>query len=985
MRKRRRSVLLPTILIIGVIVAFVLASSQVWTEVLWFDQIGYVEVFRTEWITRIALFLIGALVMGAMVWFSIWIAYRKRPIYASAAAKTPAQAVREQLESLRKLTMIGVPIVIGFFAGVSAASQWDTVLMWLNGSDFGRTDPQFGLDLSFYVFSLPWLRFVTSFLATGVALGGIGAIFMHYVYGGFVLSSAKRSITTAARVQISVTAAIFVLLLGVNYWLDRYSMLIQQGDLIAGAGYTDVHASIPAKEILAGVAVLVALLFILAAVRGTWRLPAIGVSLMLVAAIVVGGIYPTIIQRFQVQPNQQTLESEYIGRNIDATKYAYGLDKVEVTPYDAKTVAEAGALRSDAETTASIRLLDPTVVPPAFKQMQQIKQYYDFPDALSVDRYNIDGESRDTVIGVRELNTDGLGAESNWVNQHTVYTHGFGVVAAYGNTTGADGRPAFYEQGIPSTGALGDYEPRVYFGQMSPDYSIVGAPEGAAPVELDYPDDNSATGQKNTTYQGNGGPKIDNWWTQLLYAVKFGSEQIVFSDNVTSESQILYDRDPRTRVEKVAPYLTLDGRTYPAVVDKKLVWVVDGYTTSDQMPYSEATSLNAATVDSQTNRLRSVQALQGGQVNYIRNSVKATVNAYDGSVTLYAWDDQDPILKAWMSVFPGTVKPIADISGDLMSHLRYPEDYFKVQRELLTKYHVNDAASFFSGQDFWRLPDDPTVPQSSVPQPPYYLTMEMPGQKAPTFSLMSTFIPNSTGADARNVLTGFLAVNAEPGNKAGVRDPDYGTMRLLQLPRSSTVPGPGQAQANFNASTTVSTQLNLLKTGSTQVIFGNLLTLPMGGGLLYVEPVYIQSAAGTQMPLMRKVLVAFGESVGFADTLDEALDQVFKGDSGAAAGDAGTDKVPLPTDTATPDPNATGSPTATPAPSDTSTPTPSATTTAPATGAQADLNAALADAKKALEDSNTAMQSGDWTAYGEAQSRLTDAINRAVAAETALG
>ena len=355
---------------------------------------------------------------------------------------------------------------------------------------------------------------------------------------------------------------------------------------------------------------------------------------------------------------------------------------------------------------------------------------------------------------------------------------------------------------------------------------------------------------------------------------------------MTSDSQILYDRDPRDRVQKVAPYLTLDGRAYPAVVDERVVWIVDGYTTSDQYPYSEPKSLDDATTDSLTETSETIQALQPKTANYIRNSVKATVDAYDGSVTLYAWDAEDPILKAWDSVFPSTLEPMSSIKGSLMSHLRYPEDLFKVQRSLLARYHVTNAGQFFSGNDFWANPNDPTS-SVAVPQPPYYLTLRMPDQDEASFSLMSSFIP--TGNNARNVLTGYLAVDAEAGNEDGKPSADYGKMRLLELPRDSTVPGPGQVNNNFVADPDVSNELNILGRGDSQVVRGNLLTLPMGGGLLYVQPVYVQARSGTTFPLLQRVLVAFGDDIGFADTLDGALDQVFGGDSGADAGDAGTD------------------------------------------------------------------------------------------------
>ena len=981
--RRRRGALGPTIAILVAAGIALLILAQVWTEVLWYRAAGYVSVLTTEWLTRGVLFVLGFVIMSAAVFAALALAYRTRPIYAPS---TPEQAsldqYREMIEPLRRLVMIAGPAVLGFFAGSAASAQWQNVLLFLRGGSFGTKDAQWGLDLSFYVFDLPVLRFAISFLFAVTIIAGIAGLATHYLYGGLRLGQGPGDrLTRAARLQLGVTAAVFMLLLGANYWLDRYSLLTSNGETIkGGAGFADVNAVMPAKAILAGVAILVAGTFLWAAFRGTLRVPAIGVASMVIAAIVVGGIYPAIVQRFQVAPNEQAAETEYIQRNIDATKKAFGLDAVETTTYNAKLVAEQGALRQDADTTASIRLLDPAIVSPSFGQLQQNKQYYKFADALSVDRYQIDDESRDTVIGVRELNLEGLGAtQRTWINDHTVFTHGFGVVAAYGNTTASDGRPAFFEGGIPSTGSLGEYEPRIYFGQNSPDYSIVGAPEGSAPWELDFPDD-AAGGQANNTYPTQtvtAGPSVGSLWNKLLFAMRFGSEQILFSPRATTDSQILFDRDPSVRVAKVAPYLTLDSRVYPAVVDKRVVWIVDGYTTSDAYPYSTSKALDLATTDSLTARSATIAALPPAEINYVRNSVKATVDAYSGKVTLYAWDAADPVLKAWQSAFPSTVKPISDISGDLMSHLRYPEDMFKIQRELLASYHVSDAAGYYSGQDFWLTPDDPTVPGKK--QPPFYLTLKMPDQTTPKFSLTSTFIPG--GNTDRNVLTGFLAVDAEPGNKAGEPSPDYGKLRLLELPRNTTVPGPGQVQNNFDANTEVSSYLNLLRQGSSTVVQGNLLTLPVGGGLLYVQPVYVQSTQDTKFPLLQRVLVAFGDQIGFSDTLAGALDQVFGGDSGVNNPTPGTDagqvpNAPVDGGTAPPTPSASPTPSAPPS---SSAPTP------PLADAKARLTAALADASQAIKDGQAALAKSDFAAYGEAQQRLQTALEAAIAAENDLG
>jgi len=665
--------------------------------------------------------------------------------------------------------------------------------------------------------------------------------------------------------------------------------------------------------------------------------------LMLVTSILLAGVWPGIVHTFQVVPNERTLEAEFIQRNIEATRAAYGLDKVETIAYDAKTTATAGALKEDAQTAAQIRIIDPNLVSSSFKQLEQYRQYYNFVNHLDVDRYTINGKTQDTVLAVRELNQSGLGASQSWYNNTIVYTHGYGLVAAYGNKRSTDGQPVFLQAGISASGALGEYEPRVYFGENSPEYSIVGAPKGASNRELDYPAGGAGTTdqQTMTTFQGNGGPKLDGIFKRLSYALKFQSEQILLSDAVTDQSQILYNRSPRERVAEVAPYLTLDTDMYPAIVDGKVVWIVDGYTTSANYPYSRAESLGGAIADSST-----TANIPDGSINYIRNSVKATVDAYDGSVKLYAWDASDPILKTWMKIFPNTVKPVSEMSGALMSHVRYPADLFKMQRGILGQYHVADAGAFYSQQDAWMTPNDPVDQGNGTGsiQPPYYLTLQAPGQTQPSFSIYSTFIPRSTGESSRNVLTGYFVADSDAGNVQGKVSANYGKLRLLTLPRTTIVPGPGQVQNNFNSDSEVSKLLNILRQGSTKVLNGNLLTLPIGGGLLYVQPVYIQSTGETSFPLLKKVLVAFGDKIAFEDNLDSALNALFDGNSGSGGNN------PPPVD--------------------------------PGQTKAQQLAAALAAAKQAMVDKDAAMKAGDWTAFGKADARLKAAIDAAIAASS---
>jgi uncharacterized membrane protein (UPF0182 family) len=691
---------------------------------------------------------------------------------------------------------------------------------------------------------------------------------------------------------------------------------------------------LPAKAILAGIALVCALLFFANIIRRSWVLPAAGTALLVISSVLIAGLYPAAIQNFQVKPSESSKEAPFIQRNIESTRAAYGLEDVSVTDYQATLSTSTGQLANDAATIANIRLMDPNVLSPTFRQLQQIRPYYSFPESLDVDRYTVNGVKRDVVVAVRELNIQG-NPSRNWINDHLVYTHGFGFVAAYGNERDADGKPSFTVGNLPPTGTLGKFEPRVYFGENVPDYSIIGGVKTDTPVEFDYPDDASANGQKNYTYSGSGGVPVGSLLNKVVFALKYQEQRILLSSLINKDSKILFERNPRERVSKVAPWLTLDGDPYPALVDGKILWIVDGYTTSAGYPYSRQTSLSNATADALTTNSASIAAQRNQTVNYIRNSVKATVDAYNGTVTLYQWDEKDPVLKTWSKAFPGAITPKSEISKDLLDHIRYPEDLFRVQRDILSSYHVKTAAAFYGGQDFWRVPRDPsTFGGNASAQPPYYLTLQMPGAKTPSFSLTTPFVPRG----GRENLSAFAVVNSDPG-------PDYGKISVLQLPRNTNIAGPSQVASNFEAKPEVANSLSLLRRGGSDVVLGNLLTLPVGGGLLYVQPVYVKATSNTSAyPLLQKVLVSFGDQIGYDDTLKGALDQVFGGNSGTNAGN---------------------------------------TTTSGTTGTTSitSLANSLASAKKAYADGLAALSKGDFAEYDKAQKRLKSALDAAISAQ----
>ncbi|QTH37388.1 UPF0182 family protein [Yimella sp. cx-51] len=930
---------------ITLLVAYILLKlwSHLWTEKLWFDSVGFSQVFRNQVVAQVAMFAGGFLLTAGLVYGSMALAYRRRPFLPPAAVDRDAmERYREMIEPVRSLAFRGVPAMLGLFGAAVATSQWQTPLLWWNGTDFGVRDPKFGKDVGFYVFDLPWWQFLTTMLSMTLVLAIVAGAVVHYIYGGISLTREPGSrFTSAARIHLSLAAAALVLVRAVAYWLDRYALTTKDARLITGIDYTADHAQIPTKTVLAVAAVLCAAMFVATLWTRTWRLPIIGIASMVVLAVVLGGVYPSVIANFKVNPNARALEQPYIKHNIDATRAAYGLNTLVGTSEQPETDAKPEQLRKDAQAVPGIRLVDPYLISPTFRQYEGQKQYYQFSDVLDVDRYTIDGKETDVVVGVRELDLAGVPAgQQNWVNQHTVYTHGYGMVAAYGNQRGKEGEPVWAASNMPQAGRLGKFEPRVYFGESSPSYSIVGAPAGAPPGELDYPD-SSTGGERRTTYTGKGGVAIGGLFRKLAYAVKYQEYNFVLSDSINEKSRLLDVRSPAERVKKVAPWLTIDGDPYPVVAGGRLEWVIDGYTTSARYPYSKTSSLEESTEDSVTRTASNVRAAAGSSINYIRNSVKATVDAYDGSVKLYAWDEKDPVLKTWRKAFGGTVLPLSKMPEGVRAHVRYPEDLFKVQREVLANYHVSDPATFFSGTDFWQVPADPTS-STGAQQPPYYLSIAMPGVSRPTYSLSSSYIPAGKG---RQNLSAFLAVDSDATPTPGKPNGNYGTLRLWTMPRNVTIKGPAQFQNDVNtsneASSTFPQTLSVfMQANGDRLQRGNLLTLPLAGGLLYVQPLYVKASAATGFPLQRAVVVQFGNKLAWGVTLENALDDLFG--SGATTG----------------------------------TDTPGGDTKPPTSGDT--VSKALGDAQKAWDEGQAALKKGDLAGYQAAMNRVKAALDRAV-------
>jgi uncharacterized membrane protein (UPF0182 family) len=867
-RSRRARILL--FVIVGVIVAFFLVTlfASLYTDRLWYSSVGYSSVYDKMLWTRIGLFGGFGLVMAAAVAGNMVIAYRARPFYRpDSPEQTGLDRYRDAVTPLRTLLLVSVSGVIGLFGGVAANGQWRSFLLWANRVSFHSSDPYFHKDVGFYVFTLPWMHFVVGYAIAVLVLSTLAAAVVHYLYGGIRLQATQDRLSGTATVQISVLVGILLLVKAFGYWLDRFD-LVTSGGLLTGMGYTDQHAVWPARNILVGVALICAVLFFLTTWRRTWLLAGVSISLLLVTSILLGLIWPAFIQHFQVSPSEPGKEAPYIQANIDASRAAYDLNGIEAKQYKSSR-ATAATVQQLMDETTSVPVVDPQLVQKAFEQTQQAQSYFSVSDLLDVDHYQIDGRDRSIVLGARELDQAGIDPKNqNWSNLHTVYTHGYGIIAAFGNQRPPDDSrqtaQVQWAQGQdPGQDSLeqatGPFEPRIYFGENSPDYSIVGR-TAAGDTELDL----TTTGTTRSTYQGNGGVAVGGFFNKLMYAIKFGDANFMLSGRVGPDSRVLYYRNPAQRVEKVAPWLTLDSDIYPAVVDGRVLWIVDGYTTTDHYPQSQRTSFSDMTTDA-LSQPSGVQTLPTDQINSMRNAVKATVDAYTGQVTLYAWDDSDPMLQAWRSAFPGTVQDKSAIPPALMDHLRYPEDLFKVQRYQYARYHVTDPSNFYTANNRWAVPQDPNSPNNS--QTPVRMYTRNPVTGLPMWSLTSNYVPR----DKTN-LVGFVAVDSDASS------PDYGHIRVEEPP-DANVPGPGQVQSTLLTNPRITRKTQSFRLGDATPSDGNLLSVPLSSGLMYVEPVYAARVSNDSASLLtlRYILVSYNGKVGIGDTLVHAISDMTGG------------------------------------------------------------------------------------------------------------
>ena len=893
-RRPPRRWTLAVLLLAFVLLAAIGSLSRFYTDLLWFREVDKTAVFWGALRAKVLLGLLAGVGTALIVGVNLWLVERLAPRYGLAVVARPqVERARAVLAPYLRPLRIGVSAFLGLVVGLQASGLWQTFLLWRNQVAFGQRDPLFGKDVGFYVFQLPFLRATFGWLFSTLVLATLLVAAGHYVLGGIRPQAESGRIAPQAQSHLSVLLGLIIALKAWGYWLDKFQLLFSPRGVVAGASYTDVKAQLPALELLFWVALICAGLFFWGA-RTRWLgAPLVSIVLLAGVSLIVGGLVPAVFQRFRVAPQELQRERPYIARNIAATRTAFGLGDVNIKSFTANGTLQTKDVAANQTTVDNIRLWDPEVLKPAVQNLQAIAPYYSFSD-VDVDRYPVDSEPRQVMISAREVDPNLLAPSARtWQNLHLAYTHGYGVVATQVNTSVNQGQPDFITANFDQTNAkIRVTQPRIYFGEppgAAPDYVVVGTRQ----PEIDGPsvggDNTSASGGAGTntfSYNGSGGIQLSDMGRRLAFALRFRDINLLISGNVTSRSRLLFNRDVRDRVEQVAPFLQWDGDPYAVVVEGKIFFVRDGYTTTNNYPYSQRIDLGDA-----ARRTSDVGPGVQGQGNYIRNSVKAVVDAYTGAVTLYAFDESDPILRAWRKAFPNLFAPKGTISAGLAAHLRYPEDLFSIQTWMYASYHIGDPDDFYSKEDFWALPDDRSGEIQrqegggalSVVTPvkarPYYLLTKPPGTNNLEFILAMPFTPNG-----KENMVSYMVASSDPS--------DYGKTTLFSLPRSSTVFGPTQVNARILANTTIASELTLLNQQGSKVILGNLLVVPIENSLLYVQPIFVQGSAANSIPLLQKVAVFYNTDVGYASTLSDAIRQVIGGQAPPAGG---TTQPPAPT------------------------------------------------------------------------------------------
>ena len=875
-------------LILVVLLAAILSlrgTARMWTDYLWFDSLGHGDVWTEILVYRIVLSVIFIVLFFLLLYSNLAIADRLAP--QTRPPGPEEELLRHYHEAVghrRRLVSVVLAALFALIVGGSTGGEWQKAMLFFNSVDFGFEDPQFGYDIGFYVFRLPFIQFLISWVFRALIIVTVITAIAHYVNGGIRVQTSGQRVTPQVKVHLSVLLALIALVRAVGYWFDRFGLNFSSRGPVDGASFTDINAQLPALNLLLLISVLSAVLLVINIWQRGWVLPVTAVGLWVIVAIVMGAIYPAIIQRFRAEPEESQKEAVYIERNIEATRDALGLDNVITRPFSPDTQITVEELAGN-ESVRNIRLLDPDIVPNAFQVEQSERTFYTFGSEVDVDRYEIDGEITEVVIGARQLNVADVPQQS-WEGRHVQYTHGYGVAVAPVNSVTTQGSPDFVVGDVPVV-AIEDFQmdrPQLYIGENLTGYAIVGA----SIPEVDYTEANETVPFE---YDGEAGVEIGSFFRQSAFALRFGDINPLISGFVDGDSRIIFNRDLRLRVQNLAPFLELDADPYPVVSGGRVFYIVDAYTTSDRYPYGQRPDVSDLPLDSGLRK----------SFNYVRNSVKVVVDAFDGTTTFYVIDPEDPIIQAWRKIFPGLFEDFEEMPLDLKNHLRYPEDLFRVQTSMWARYFIDDPETFYANSVTWAVAQDPgtritartfvdelteaiaaeeTATAAATRQlerriRPFYQLLQLPGEDDLDFVIFRTFVPVSGSGDdedERKELTAFMAAKSDVAEDGSLGE--YGQLVVYTVPGTS-IPGPSIVDAKIQADTQIADAFTQLNQQGSTVLQGNLLMIPVGDSLLFVRPVYVQATGDTELPQVKQVIAGVGNDDDFVlvirPTLDEAL------------------------------------------------------------------------------------------------------------------
>lgn len=878
-RRRRGPRSRVALVVTGVVLFFGLTSLRgiagFYTTYLWFDELGFTSVWRGVLGTKILLAVVFSLLFFAALFLSLVIADRLAPRFRAIGPEDElVQRYRQVVGEHTGKVRVGVAALFALLVGTGVSAQWQNWLLFKNSVDFGVDDPQFGRDIGYFVFKLPFLSFLVDWAFLAVMVIAVVTVVAHYLNGGIRLQAPMQRVTPQVKAHVSVLLAILALIKAVGYYLQRFELSYSSRGVVDGATYTDVKAQLPALELLIIISVAAVVMFILNIRRKGWVLPIIGVGLWALVSVIVGAVYPAFTQKFRVDPAEIDRERPYIDRNIKATRVAFGIDGVKETRFAYDESLEAEGLAQNAETIRNVRLWDPQYVATTFQKLQEIRSYYKFND-VDIDRYMIDDRVTQTIVSARELNSSDLPSQS-WVNRHLSFTHGFGALVAPANAVTSDGQPRFSLKDIPPEGAPALKQPRIYYGEETGSYAVVNSKQR----EIDFQQQDGTT--RFSSYEGTGGVRLNSILRKAAFALRFADFNLLISDLVTPQSKAIFIRDIGERVRTAAPFLRYDADPYPVIVDGKLLWVQDAYTATSRYPYSQRASVDRMPESSGLN----------SSFNYVRNSVKVVIDAFNGSMKFYVVDDKDPLIKAYSKAFPSLFTPGKEISADLRSHLRYPEDLFRVQTNMYGRYHITAPNEFYNAGDAWDISQDPgsgspapsatqstgppttaaagpagglIVPAKGRRMDPTYLLLRLPNDTKESFLILQPFVPRSRG-DRQQNLSAFMTAKSDPD--------EYGKLEAFVMPRGEQIDGPALVDARAAADPEISREITLLNQQGSQVQLGNVQVIPIQNSLLYVRPLYVQSSRNP-LPEFKRAIVVFGDEAVIGNTLEEALTKIF--------------------------------------------------------------------------------------------------------------